>query len=329
MALPSNMTVGGMFDWFARLGLPALRTGKQEQAHARSSHNRSMAGLSPQGRHIFSVDVEEYFHALALAPCAPRSGWSSMPSRVEANTGIVLDLLDRHNTKGTFFVVGWVAERCPQLVRRIAAAGHEIGCHSYWHRQVFTLTPDEFREDLRQSKNALEQTLGQRVQGHRAPGFSIIPGCEWAFDIMLEEGITYDSSLFPILRPEYGYPNSPCDPYVIRRPAGSLLELPLTTTRIAGVPFPAAGGAYLRQLPYGLIHRAFSEYRARGVPGMFYVHPWEVDPSQPRLPVPLVSRLRHYRGLDGMLSRLDRLLQDFKFTSVDQALDVPALRAAA
>ncbi len=152
--------------------------------------------------------------------------------------GILLDLLDRHNTKGTFFVVGWVAERCPQLVRRIAAAGHEVGCHSHWHRQVFTLTPDEFREDLKQSKGALEQVLGQRIQGYRAPGFSIIPGCEWAFDILLEEGITYDSSLFPIVRPEYGYPNSPGDPYVIRRPAGSLLELPLTTTRIAGVPVP-------------------------------------------------------------------------------------------
>jgi hypothetical protein len=143
---------------------------------------------------------------------------------------------------------------------------------------------------------------------------------------MLEEGITYDSSLFPIVRPEYGYPGSPGDPYVIRRPAGSLLELPLTTTRIAGVQFPAAGGAYLRQLPYALIHRAFSEYRARGVPAMFYVHPWEVDADQPRLPVPLISRLRHYRGLNGMLGRLDRLLGDFKFTSVEQALDVRASR---
>jgi polysaccharide deacetylase family protein (PEP-CTERM system associated) len=275
------------------------------------------------------VDVEEYFHALALAPAAPRARWASMPSRVEQNTGMLLDLLDRRETKGTFFVVGWVADRCPHVVRRIAAAGHEVACHSYWHRQVFTLRPDEFREDIRQSKNALEQVIGKRIQGFRAPGFSITPGTEWAFDILLEEGFTYDSSLFPIVRPEYGYPSSPGDPYIIRREAGSLLELPLTTTRIAGVPFPAAGGAYLRQLPYSLIHRAFSEYHARGVPAMFYVHPWEVDNGQPRLPVPWISRLRHYRGLKGMLGRVDRLLQDFKFTSVEQALDVPALRAAA
>ena len=327
--MPSNVTVGGVVDWFARLTTPAARVGSRGRSEAQSAAGRLASGFPSQGRHIFSVDVEEYFHALALAPCAPSSRWTSLPSRVEANTGILLDLLDRHNTKGTFFVVGWVAERCPQLVRRIAAAGHEVGCHSHWHRQVFTLSPDEFREDLRQSKDVLEQVLGQRIQGYRAPGFSIIPGCEWAFDVMLEEGITYDSSLFPIVRPEYGYPGSPSDPYVIRRPAGSLLELPLTTTRIAGVQFPAAGGAYLRQLPYALIHRAFSEYRARGVPGMFYVHPWEVDAGQPRLPVPLISRLRHYRGLNGMLGRLDRLLGEFKFTSVEQALDVPALRAAA
>jgi polysaccharide deacetylase family protein (PEP-CTERM system associated) len=319
--------VAGVVDWLSRVALPFGASSRHEPKARAASHQAP--SLPRTASHIFSVDVEEYFHALALAPCAPRSRWTSLPSRVEANTGIILDLLDRHNTKGTFFVVGWVAERCPQLVRRIAAAGHEVGCHSHWHRQVFTLSPDEFREDLRQSKSALEQVLGHRIQGYRAPGFSIIPGCEWAFDVMLEEGITYDSSLFPIVRPEYGYPNSPGDPYVIRRPAGSLLELPLTTTRIAGVQFPAAGGAYLRQLPYALIHRAFSEYRARGVPGMFYVHPWEVDPGQPRLPVPLVSRLRHYRGLNGMLGRLDRLLGDFKFTSVEQALDVPALRAAA
>lgn len=323
----SGSPMTGVVDWLSRLALPSRRDPVRPVRPRIGA--AEVTSFTHTTRHIFSVDVEEYFHALALASCAPRERWNSLPSRVESNTGILLDLLDRHQTKGTFFVVGWVAESCPQLVRRIAAAGHEVGCHSQWHRQVFTLSPDEFRQDLRQAKDILEQVLGKRVQGYRAPGFSIIPGCEWAFDVMLEEGITYDSSLFPIVRPEYGYPGSPGDPYVIRRASGSLLELPLTTTRIAGVPFPAAGGAYLRQLPYGLIHRAFSEYEARGVPAMFYVHPWEVDAGQPRLPVPIISRLRHYRGLDGMLGRLERLFRDFSFTSVERALDVPALRAAA
>ena len=184
-------------------------------------------------------------------------------------------------------------------------------------------------EDLRHSRITLEQVTGRRVHGFRAPSFSIVPGIEWAFDILLEEGFTWDSSLFPIRRPEYGYPESPRDPYVIRRKAGSLLELPLATTTFMGMRLPAAGGAYLRQLPYALTRRAFREHSERGVPAMFYMHPWEIDDAQPRLRVKMLSRLRHYRGLDGMLGRVDRLLTDFRFTSVERALDVPGLRAAA
>jgi polysaccharide deacetylase family protein (PEP-CTERM system associated) len=285
--------------------------------------------MNPPVRHIFSVDVEEYFHALALAPAAPRSRWESLESRVEASTDRILGLLDEHGARGTFFVVGWVAEQQPQLVRRIAEAGHEVASHSHWHRQVFRLTPEEFRHDLRISKEALEQCTGRPVHGFRAPGFSITPGTEWAFDVLLEEGFTYDSSLFPIVRREYGYPGVPTDPHVIRCASGTLLELPLATTVVAGVRLPAAGGNYLRQLPFGLIARAFREHEARGVPAMFYVHPWEIDPAQPRLGVGLVSRLRHYRGLGGMFGRLERLLGEFRFTSVEQAVDVPALLAAA
>ncbi len=280
-------------------------------------------------KHIFTVDVEEYFHALALSRAAPRSRWSSLPSRVEHSTNLLLELLARHDTVATFFVVGWVAERFPGLVRRIAVAGHEVASHSYWHRPVTSFQPEEFREDLRHSRITLEQVTGRRVHGFRAPSFSIVPGIEWAFDILLEEGFTWDSSLFPIRRPEYGYPESPRDPYVIRRKAGSLLELPLATTTFMGMRLPAAGGAYLRQLPYALTRRAFREHSERGVPAMFYMHPWEIDDAQPRLRVKMLSRLRHYRGLDGMRGRVDRLLTDFRFTSVERALDVPGLRAAA
>ena len=279
--------------------------------------------------HIFSVDVEEYFHALALAPAAPRSRWGSLPSRVEQTTGLLLDALDRYGAHGTFFVVGWVAEQCPRLVRRIADAGHEVASHSHWHRQVFTLTPQEFRKDLRVSKEALEQITGRAVYGFRAPAFSIIPGTEWAFDVLLEEGFSYDSSLFPIHRPRYGYPGVPTDPYAIRRPSGLLVELPPATTTIGGLRIPAAGGAYLRQLPFALTRRAFREYSARGVSGVFYVHPWEVDPGQPRLDVGFIQRTRHYRGLDRMLGRVERLLEEFSFTSVQRALDFDALLAAA
>jgi polysaccharide deacetylase family protein (PEP-CTERM system associated) len=289
----------------------------------------TVPGSEPEVPHIFTVDVEEYFHALALSKAAPRSRWHALPSRVEQATGTILDLLAKHDTVATFFVVGWVAERFPGLVRRIAVAGHEIASHGYWHRTVTAFEPEEFREDLRHSRIILEQVTGRRVHGFRAPSFSIVPGIEWAFDVLLEEGFTWDSSLFPIRRPEYGYPDTPSDPYLIRREGGAIVELPLATTSMMGLRLPAAGGAYLRHLPYGLTRRAFREHADRGVPAMFYMHPWEVDPGQPRLDVPWISRVRHYRGLDHMLERIERLLYEFSFTSVERALDVPALRAAA
>lgn len=291
--------------------------------------NRVNKPAAPGTTHIFTVDVEEYFHALALSKAAPRSRWHTLPSRVEYGTNALLELLARHDTVATFFVVGWVAEQFPGLVRRIAIGGHELASHGYWHRPVTSLEPEEFREDLIHSRVILEQVTGHRVRGFRAPSFSIVPGYEWAFDVLLEEGFTWDSSLFPIRRPEYGYPDSPRDPYLIRRPAGNLVELPMATTKVLGVRVPAAGGAYLRHLPYSLTARAFREHSARQVPAIFYVHPWEVDPGQPRLHAPAISRLRHYRGLEGMMGRIERLLGEFAFTSVERALDVPALRAAA
>jgi polysaccharide deacetylase family protein (PEP-CTERM system associated) len=272
--------------------------------------------------HIFTVDVEDYFQVNAFDCAVNRKDWEEFPSRVERSTDIILDLLQRKGMAGTFFTLGWVARKAPALVRRIIAAGHEVASHGWWHRKVTDLTPEEFREEVRSSKAILEDVSGQRVYGFRAPSFSIVLGREWAFDILLEEGYRYDSSLFPIRRPGYGYPSADPYPHLILRPAGALLELPPATTLIAGVRVPAAGGGYFRHLPYGLFHRAFGRLQRRGVSGMFYIHPWELDVDQPRLAVPLLARLRHYGGLHRTLPRLERILSEFRFTSVARRFDI-------
>jgi len=266
--------------------------------------------------HIFSVDVEDYFQVVAFERVVDRANWGRYPSRGEANTDRLLGLLDQRRVRGTFFILGWGALRYPGLVRRIAAQGHEIASHGHWHRRVTTLTPQEFRADIRESKAALEDTSGLPCLGFRAPSFSIVPGWEWAFDILLEEGYRYDSSLFPIRRPDYGFPHSLEVPFLLSRPAGTLLELPMATHNLAGLRLPAAGGAYFRQLPYGLVQGAFRRWSERGVSAMFYIHPWEYDPEQPRLACGALTALRHYRNLDLTWPRLERLLSEFRFTSV-------------
>ena len=273
--------------------------------------------------HLFTVDVEEHFHVNAFDRLVSRQDWDRLPSRVERNVDVLLELLARNGAFGTFFVLGWVARRQPEMVRRIAEAGHEVACHSFWHRRVRTLAPSEFREDVRMAKEAIEDAAGQPVFGFRAPSFSIVPGAEWAFDALLEEGYRYDSSVFPIRRPGYGYPGAPTDAFMIRRAGGALLEIPLATTRIAGLRIPAAGGGYLRQLPLGLIRRAFHEHTERGAAATFYIHPWEIDPEQPRVAAPLVTRIRHYRGLAKTLPRLEKLLKEFRFTSVMHHFGIP------
>ncbi len=271
---------------------------------------------TPGSPHLFTVDVEDYFQVVAFEPVVDRGSWDGYPSRVEANTDRLLGLLAAHGVRGTFFTLGWVAEKHPGIVRRIAAAGHEVASHGYWHRRVSTLSPAEFRSELRESKARLEALAAQPCLGFRAPSFSIVPGLEWAFDVLLEEGYRYDSSLFPIRRPDYGYPDAPDDPFLITRPSGVLLELPLATTRVFGLRIPAAGGGYLRQFPMGLFRRAFRRWGERGVSAMFYIHPWEFDEGQPRLPCGRVTAFRHYRNLDLVWPRIDQLLTEFPFTSV-------------
>ena len=295
-----------------------------------SSRTVPPPALPRAGTHIFTVDVEDYYHAHALAPAAPITRWHTFESRVAASTERLLDLLARHEAHGTFFVLGWVADRHPALVRRIVAEGHEVASHGYWHGRVAPMRVNQFRDELRRSRDLLEQITGARVLGFRAPSFSIVPGAEWAFDIMLEEGIAYDSSLFPIHRPGAGYPGCCPVPHLLVRPAGRLLELPLTTTDIGGLRLPAAGGAWLRHLPFGLVQRAFAECDERNVPGVFYMHPWEIDAGQPVLPgISPISRLRHYGGTERMLGRVERLLQRFRFTSVERAVGAAQVTAAA
>ena len=270
--------------------------------------------------HIFTVDVEEYFQVNAFDGLIERSRWHEQPSRLEASVDEVLSVLARFDTVGTFFTLGWIAERHSALVRRIAEAGHEIASHGWWHRKVGTMSPNEFREDVRSSKQILEDVSGRQVRGFRAPSFSIAPGGEWAFDILLEEGYSYDSSLFPIRRPGYGYPGAPREPHLVHRDAGALMELPLTTTSLLGARVPAAGGGYLRHFPFQIIQRAFREHEQRRIPAVFYIHPWELDADQPRLPVSASVRLRHYAGLHRTKSRIERLLQEFAFTSVERRM---------
>jgi polysaccharide deacetylase family protein (PEP-CTERM system associated) len=224
-------------------------------------------------------------------------------------------------------VLGWVALRHKRLVRRLADSGHEVASHGFWHRRVTTLTPEEFRADIRHAKAVIEDAAGVQVDGFRAPSFSIVPGREWAFDVLLEEGYSYDSSIFPIHRSGYGYPEAPTAPHTIERRGGTLREYPMTTLRVLGLRVPAAGGGYLRQFPLGVIRRAFAQRDAEGIPGVFYIHPWELDPDQPRMPVNALTRVRHYRGLESTAQRIDALLGEFSFTSI--AGEVPATRAAA
>jgi polysaccharide deacetylase family protein (PEP-CTERM system associated) len=275
--------------------------------------------------HFFTVDVEEYFHVKALESVVSREDWLSRPSRVAQSVDALLEVLDRYGVRGTFFVLGWLADHRRDVVLSIAAAGHEIACHGFWHERVTALNPDAFRADVRKSKRTLEDLVGAPVVGYRAPSFSIIPGWEWAFDVLLEEGYRYDSSLFPVRRRGYGYPGAKRAPHLIRRSKGWLAEFPLATTSILSYPIPAAGGGYLRQFPLAVIRRAFREATERGEQATFYIHPWEIDPGQPRLPVSGLTRIRHYRGLTGTLARVEQLLAEFSFVNIAEYL--PQLEA--
>jgi polysaccharide deacetylase family protein (PEP-CTERM system associated) len=279
--------------------------------------------------HILSIDVEDYFMVEAFAGSVDRRSWKSWPLRVEASTWRILDLLEKHNVLATFFFVGWIAERLPALVRAVQARGHELACHSYWHRTVYSLTPEEFRQDTRAAIRAIEDAAGAKVHGYRAPSWSITTTCLWALDVLSEEGLTYDSSIYPIYHDLYGVPGARRFPHALACKNGnSLWEFPPATVRVLGQNLPGAGGGYLRILPLAYtrwIFRQFQEtYHQRVI---VYLHPWELDPEQPRIPEKLRSRLRHYTNLRHMANRLDYLLRNYAFSSFRDVLSQARLPA--
>lgn len=264
---------------------------------------------------VVSVDVEDYFHAESFSDIVERSRWDSYASRVERNTRRLLEVLAKLNVRGTFFVLGWVAERFPGLVREIAAGGHELGCHSYWHRLIYKLDPAEFREDTRRAKDVIEQISGEPVRGYRAPTYSVVDGSLWALEILSELGFSYDSSIFPIHHDRYGIPDAPRAPFRFQTPSGSMTEFPITTFRLAGHNLPVGGGGYLRLLPQIYTRLGLQRVQREGLPSVIYIHPWEIDPDQPRLAGRLSSRLRHYTNLSRALERFQSVLQAGSYTS--------------
>lgn len=261
-----------------------------------------------------TIDVEDYFQVSAFEGLAPRHRWREFESRVERNTERVLQIFCETGITGTFFVLGWVAERFPALVRRIGAHGHELASHGHLHRLVYDSTRPGFREDIRRAKAAIESAAGCRVVGYRAPSYSITPRSLWALDILMEEGYEYDASIYPIHHDRYGIPPSPRTPYLISRAAGAIVEAPGTAVRVGPFNLPVGGGGYFRLLPYAWTAWGIRRFNRRERHGaIFYLHPWELDPGQPRLPAGVMARVRHYRNLGTTETRLRRLIADFRF----------------
>lgn len=274
-----------------------------------------------------TVDVEDYFQVAALKEAVDPADWPNMEYRVEQNTDRLLALFNEHRVRGTFFVLGWVAERSPDLIRRIQAQGHEIASHGYSHELVYNQTPETFRNETRKSKQILEDILGKPVTGYRAASYSITAQSLWALDILCDEGFTWDSSIFPVHHDRYGMPGTPHAPYTLRAPNGkTLTEFPLSTCPVGNYRLPVAGGGYFRLFPYWLSQWGLGKINRMGQPFIFYLHPWEIDTGQPRLKVKPFSRFRHYNNLDKCMNRLERLLGDFQFGSVSDVLsaaDIP------
>lgn len=283
------------------------------------------ASREAPGAHVInmmSVDVEEYFHAMIVQEALERAPRTPVESRVRASVERVLALFARFGTRATFFVLGELAIRYPEMVRAIAAAGHEIACHSFRHEPVWRQRPDEFRRDVRRARAVLEAAGGVAVMGFRAPNFSIGDSEQWAYDVLLEEGYRYDSSVYPIRHDRYGDPHAPRWPHALREGAdGSLLELPIGTLRLLGVNLPLGGGGYFRLLPADLYVRGIRRVNARErQPVMFYFHPWELDPAQPRVPMRWHHRARHYVNLGREEAKLETLLKAVPFGTAREAL---------
>jgi polysaccharide deacetylase family protein (PEP-CTERM system associated) len=262
-----------------------------------------------------TIDVEDYFHVAALAPSIAPETWAEREYRVEHNTERLLALFAEKNLRATFYVLGWVADRSPALVRRIADAGHEVACHGYSHRLIYRQSPEEFRGETLRAKRLLEDTTGAAVLGYRAASFSITAQSLWALDVLIDAGFTYDSSIFPIRHDRYGIPGAAAEPGPVVAPSGrAIVEFPMSAASFFGMRVPVSGGGYFRILPYWLTRAGLHQINTRaGIPFTFYLHPWEIDPGQPRVKVKAFSRFRHYTNLGRCESRLRRLLDQFAF----------------
>jgi polysaccharide deacetylase family protein (PEP-CTERM system associated) len=272
-----------------------------------------------------TIDVEDYFQVNAFARIVRMEDWGRYPLRVERNNHVILDMLDEFGIKATFFVLGWIAERIPALVKEIQRRGHEVSCHGYGHQLIYDIGPQKFREDISRARKILEDVSGKRVVGYRAPSYSITKESLWALDILVEEGFIYDSSIFPVYHDTYGIPDAARFPHQIRTASGPLLEFPLTT-----LPFkmcwkkmclPISGGGYLRLLPVSIIRRGFEAINQREKqPAVLYFHPWEIDPGQPRIEAGIKSRFRHYLNLDKTECKLRHLFSTLRFGTMSQVL---------
>lgn len=272
-------------------------------------------------KNALTIDVEDYFHVAALAQSISTSQWDSLECRVEKNTDKLLQLFDDQNVNATFFTLGWVAERYPQIVKKIAAAGHEVASHGYSHQLIYNQTQEVFREETHKSKVILEDITQQEIIGYRAASYSITNQSKWALDILCELGFKYDSSIFPVKHDLYGIPGSPRWPYMLETDQkNSIVEFPISTFNIANYKLPIAGGGYFRLFPYWFTKLGLGSINRENEPFVFYLHPWEVDPKQPKVRASWFSMFRHYNNLDKCYSRLEQLLKDFSFTTVEDVL---------
>ncbi|MEZ6122038.1 MAG: DUF3473 domain-containing protein [Planctomycetaceae bacterium] len=269
----------------------------------------------------FTVDVEDYFHVSAFSSVISPADWNQYECRVERNTHTVLNIAAQSGTVGTFFILGWVADRFPKLVSEIRQAGHEIGCHSQWHQLVYELGPERFRSDLIQSRDALQQITGEAVIAYRAPSFSVTRQSLWALEILAEEGFQTDSSIYPVRHDRYGIPGSPTAPHVIETPSGPIREFPGMVCEVGKARVPVGGGGYLRLLPWFVTERMLRQVRQQNRPLNVYIHPWEFDPQQPKISASVKSRFRHYQNLKTTAGKIRSLLTAFRLTTMSDVLN--------
>lgn len=310
------LSIGYALPFPGKKGVSALMTSLPPRRPAQSvTLKRSERIAVAQIVNAFTIDLEDYFHTEVSSRDVDYEQWGKMPSRIESSTHRMLDLLDEHQVRATVFVLGWVAERYPRLVREVAVRGHEIACHSFRHKRVNQLTPRMFMEDTRSAKHAIEDATGERVDGYRAPSFSITPGTEWAFETLEQLGFTYDSSVHPVWHATYANARAPRFPYYPTK--NNILEIPIATWRVGGVNLPVGGGAYLRLLPYTYIQHGLNSVNHREwQPVTLYVHPWEIDYLQPAIHSDFASHVRQLWGTRTMEARLHKLLSTMRFSSI-------------